>query len=32
MKSLNFPTPPLLEAANGGTPYNLVVKFGVRKL
>jgi len=29
---LNFLTPPFFEAPLGGTPQNLVTKFGVRKL
>ena len=31
-KSLNFLTPPFFEAPTRGTPQNLVMKFGVRKL
>jgi len=34
-KSLNFPTPPFIEALFGGsrgTPWNFVTKFGVRKI
>jgi len=29
---LNFPTPPLFEAQLGGTPKNVGMKFGIRKL
>jgi len=31
-KRPNFPTPPLFEAPLGGTPQNVGMKFGIRKL